>query len=76
MAPNVYASVTVIQPHAQTINDMPMRLYGIIPVMVEDPAYTSGTGDLDAGPDKVAAEIRDKGKRGKKETDDLYDSCC
>ena len=37
MAPNVYAYVTVIQPHNQTINDMPVRLYGIIPVMVEDP---------------------------------------
>jgi len=37
MAPNVYAWVTVIQPHAQTINDMPMRLYGVVPVMVEDP---------------------------------------
>jgi uncharacterized protein YfaS (alpha-2-macroglobulin family) len=38
MAPNVYAYVTVIQPHAQTINDMPVRLYGVVPVMVEDPA--------------------------------------
>ena len=38
MAPNVYAYVTVIQPHSQTINDMPIRLYGIVPVMVEDPA--------------------------------------
>ena len=37
MAPNVYAYVTVVQPHAQTINDMPMRLYGVVPVMVEDP---------------------------------------
>ena len=37
MAPNVYAYVTVIQPHTQTINDMPIRLYGIAPVMVEDP---------------------------------------
>lgn len=37
MAPNVYAYVTVIQPHAQTINDMPVRSYGIVPVMVEDP---------------------------------------
>jgi uncharacterized protein YfaS (alpha-2-macroglobulin family) len=36
MAPNIYAYVTVVQPHAQTINDMPMRLYGIVPVMVED----------------------------------------
>jgi len=37
MAPNVYAYVSVIQPHSQSINDMPVRLYGIIPVMVEDP---------------------------------------
>ena len=38
MAPNVYAYVSVIQPHSQTINDMPMRLYGITSIMVEDPA--------------------------------------
>jgi hypothetical protein len=37
MAPNIYAYVTVIQPHAQTVNDMPMRLYGVVPVLVEDP---------------------------------------
>jgi len=37
MAPNVYAYVTVIQPHAQTVNDMPVRLYGVVPVIVEDP---------------------------------------
>lgn len=36
MAPNIYAYVTVIQPHDQTVNDMPMRLYGVVPVMVED----------------------------------------
>jgi uncharacterized protein YfaS (alpha-2-macroglobulin family) len=38
MAPNVYAYVSVIQPHVQTVNDMPIRLYGIVPVMIEDPA--------------------------------------
>ncbi len=37
MAPNVYAYVTLIQPHANTVNDMPMRLYGVIPIFVEDP---------------------------------------
>ncbi|NVN93770.1 MAG: hypothetical protein HXX18_00660 [Bacteroidetes bacterium] len=37
MAPNCYAYVTLIQPHAQTKNDLPIRLYGIIPIMVEDP---------------------------------------
>jgi alpha-2-macroglobulin len=37
MAPNVYAYVTLVQPHANTVNDLPMRLYGVLPVFVEDP---------------------------------------
>ncbi len=37
MAPNVYAYVSVIQPHSQSVNDMPVRLYGVVPIMVEDP---------------------------------------
>ncbi len=37
MAPNVYLYITMIQPHAQTENDLPIRMYGVIPVMVEDP---------------------------------------
>ena len=37
MAPNVYVSVTLLQPHAQTVNDLPIRMYGIIPIMVENP---------------------------------------
>lgn len=37
MAPNVYAHITLIQPHAQTVNNLPIRLYGVIPIMVEDP---------------------------------------
>lgn len=36
MAPNIYAHVTLIQPHANE-NDLPLRLYGVIPVKVEDP---------------------------------------
>jgi len=38
MSPNAYLYVTMLQPHAQTVNDAPVRLYGVIPVMVEDPA--------------------------------------
>ena len=38
MAPNVYVHVTLVQPHLQTANDLPIRLYGIVPVAVEDPA--------------------------------------
>jgi hypothetical protein len=37
MAPNIFVNVTLIQPHAQTINDAPIRMYGVIPVEVEDP---------------------------------------
>ncbi len=36
MAPNVFATVSLIQPHAQTINDLPIRMYGAIPIVVED----------------------------------------
>ncbi len=37
MAPNIYVHVTFIQPHLQTANDLPIRLYGVVPVLVEDP---------------------------------------
>jgi len=37
MTPNVYVNVSLVQPHAQTVNDMPIRLYGVIPITVEDP---------------------------------------
>ncbi len=36
MTPTVYAHVTLVQPHAQVKNDLPMRLYGVMPVHVED----------------------------------------
>ncbi|MDR3351113.1 MAG: hypothetical protein LBN98_05690 [Prevotellaceae bacterium] len=38
MTPNAYIFVTLLQPHRQTKNDLPMRLYGVIPLIVEDPA--------------------------------------
>nr|HPR17700.1 alpha-2-macroglobulin family protein [Candidatus Cloacimonadota bacterium] len=34
MVPNVYCSVSIIQPHDQTDNDRPLRMYGIIPLQV------------------------------------------
>lgn len=37
MSPNVYVNVTLIQPHAQTKNDLPIRMYGVMPIRVEDP---------------------------------------
>jgi hypothetical protein len=38
MTPNVYVHVSLMQPHDQTVNDMPMRLYGITSLQVEDPS--------------------------------------
>lgn len=37
MTPNVYIHISLLQAHEQTKNDLPMRLYGVIPVLVEDP---------------------------------------
>ena len=36
MMPNIYCSIAVIQPHEQTDNDRPFRLFGVIPIKVED----------------------------------------
>ncbi len=37
MAPNVFINISLLQPHAATSNDLPLRLYGVIPILVEDP---------------------------------------
>ncbi len=37
MAPNVYLNVTYLQPHLTAGNDLPIRMYGIIPVSIIDP---------------------------------------
>src|SRR5690606_1728415 len=31
-APNVYINISLLQPHASTLNDSPIRLYGIVPI--------------------------------------------
>ena len=36
MSPNAYLSVSLLQPYAQTINENPIRMFGVIPVFVED----------------------------------------
>ncbi|MGB3590478.1 MAG: MG2 domain-containing protein [Nonlabens sp.] len=38
MAPNFFASISLLQPHAQIENDLPIRLYGTIPIVVSDPS--------------------------------------
>ncbi|MGV8878447.1 MAG: alpha-2-macroglobulin family protein [Sphingobacteriaceae bacterium] len=37
MAPNIFVNVSLLQKHAQTINDLPIRMYGTIPILVENP---------------------------------------
>lgn len=36
MAPNVFVNVTLLQPHQQSANDLPIRMYGVIPLLVEN----------------------------------------
>ncbi len=36
MSPNIFVNISLIQPHNQSVNDLPVRMYGVIPIMVED----------------------------------------
>ncbi|GMN11188.1 MG2 domain-containing protein [Croceitalea sp. MTPC9] len=38
MAPNAYVNISLLQPHGQVANDLPIRLYGVVPILVENPA--------------------------------------
>ncbi len=35
--PNVYINITLLQPHGSSANDLPIRLYGVVPILVENP---------------------------------------
>ncbi len=35
-APNIYAQVSLLQPYGQTTNDLPMRMYGVIPIRIDN----------------------------------------
>ena len=37
MSPNFYVHVTLLQPYGSTVNDLPLRLYGVQKVKVENP---------------------------------------
>ncbi|AXG68751.1 putative lipoprotein YfhM [Kordia sp. SMS9] len=37
MAPNVFVNISLVQKHDNVSNDLPIRLYGVIPIMVENP---------------------------------------
>lgn len=56
MAPNVFVNVTLLQPHSQTVNDLPIRMYGAIPLLVENPATV--LKPVITMPDKIRPETR------------------
>lgn len=37
MAPNIYVHVTLLQPHGDKDNDLPIRMFGIIPLKISNP---------------------------------------
>ena len=67
MSPNVYVHVTMLQPHNQTANDLPIRLYGIVPIYIENEA--THLEPIIEMPDKLRSEqkvnitISEKNKR-------------
>uniref|UniRef100_UPI0002559AD1 alpha-2-macroglobulin family protein n=1 Tax=Ochrovirga pacifica TaxID=1042376 RepID=UPI0002559AD1 len=54
MTPTVYISISSLQPHHNTANDLPIRMYGVKPIVVED-ANTHLNPVLDL-PKEVAPE--------------------
>jgi uncharacterized protein YfaS (alpha-2-macroglobulin family) len=67
MTPNIFVSVSLLQPHAQTANDLPIRMYGVIPIQVENPAthlepVLSMPDVLEPG-QRVTINVSEKNKR-------------
>lgn len=70
MAPNVYVHISYIQPHKHETNDLPIRLYGVQVIKVEDAA--THLNPIISMPDVLAPEsevtIKVKEATGKKMT--------
>jgi hypothetical protein len=64
MAPNIYANVTLLQPHDSSENDLPIRLYGITSIEVVDPSTelnpVISTADSFEPESTVSVEISEK----------------
>lgn len=37
MSPNIYVHITLVQPYGNATNDLPIRMYGVTPLTVENP---------------------------------------
>ena len=67
MTPNIFVNVSLLQPHAQTLNDLPIRFYGVIPIGVEDPAthlepVIAMPEEIQPG-EEVSIKVSEKSKR-------------
>ncbi|MGG8495211.1 alpha-2-macroglobulin family protein [Tenacibaculum sp. TC6] len=65
--PNVFVNISLLQKHSQTINDLPIRMYGSIPMMVHDSA-TQLNPEIQLADElrpETTASIRIKEKDGK-----------
>ncbi|MCF6365624.1 MAG: MG2 domain-containing protein [Bacteroidales bacterium] len=68
MTPNVYVHVSLLQAHSQTANDLPIRMYGTIPIMVEDPdtklePVITMPDEIESGKD-FTVTVSEKNKKG------------
>lgn len=56
MAPNIFTTITLLQKHAQTLNDLPIRMYGSIGLDIEDPETI--LKPIITMPDKIRPETK------------------
>ncbi|HXB42037.1 MAG TPA: MG2 domain-containing protein [Bacteroidia bacterium] len=70
MSPNAYVHVTLLQPHANTKNDLPIRMYGVVPVLVDEPLshLTPEIKMLDVIQPESFTKINVKERNGRKMT--------
>ena len=70
MSPNAFIHVSLIQPHANTKNDLPIRMYGVVPVIIDNPAshLLPEIQMADVIQPESTTSIRVKEKHGKKMT--------
>lgn len=65
MDPNVFVHVSLVQPYASMTNDLPIRMYGVVPILVEDPdSHLNPTISM---PDVLRPESKVKIKVGEKD---------
>ncbi len=61
MVPTAYATVSLIQPYAQTGNDRPLRLFGVVPIEVHEPETRLDSRHPHARPAAPRRALRGRG---------------